>query len=360
MTITPSNPETEVQRLLDSPLTPTESKELEACELQIELAGKDRLEKALIIGEKLSTIYNNALFRGDGGRTWADWIENRLPELLPGEAIKETQANARRWLYEVRSCLSADLRGGVTSLATAEALKSLIPRRYDRNKSWNPAELDQPAEGLKAVWELAQRNAVKQQRKNGPTKQDVAAAREELRPTLLEQGLIREAPKAFQQSTAERMAAAQLKREQTVDVRTAEQIAKEEADFAEIMDDVKQRAPQVAAENRAKAVDEQLNCGAREHLAELEDNVRKYNSKLNSAVASVNELLGFLKSIDRIHGTQYLSEMRSITVAGLLTVEDDIERIKSTGASMMQIAELSTSSNPPSGIDMTTLDVDQL
>ena len=36
-------------------MTATETQELEACELQIELAGKDRLEKALIIGEKLST-----------------------------------------------------------------------------------------------------------------------------------------------------------------------------------------------------------------------------------------------------------------------------------------------------------------
>ena len=198
-----------------------------------------------------------------------------------------------------------------------------------------------------AVWELAQRNALNQQRKNGPTKQDVIAAREELRPTLLEQGLIREAPKAFQQSTAERMAAAAERRERTVDVRTAEQIAKEEADFDEIMADAKKRAPQVAAQNRAEAVKEELGRGAREHLEELEENVRKYNSKLNSAVASVDELLRFLKSIDRTHGTQCLSEMRSISVAGLLSVDDDIERIKATGASMLQIAELSTSSTHP-------------
>ena len=126
------------------------------------------------------------------------------------------------------------------------------------------------------------------------------------------------------------------------------------------MADVKARAPQVAAQNRAEAVKEELGRGAREHLEELEANVRAYNSKLNSAVASVDELLRFLKSIDRTHGTQYLSEMRSINVAGLLSVDDDIDRIKATGASMLQIAELSTSSNPPSGIDMTTLDVEQL
>jgi hypothetical protein len=132
------------------------------------------------------------------------------------------------------------------------------------------------------------------------------------------------------------------------------------AAFDEIMADVKQRAPQVAAQNRANEVKEQLGRGAKEHLAELEDNVRKYNSKLNGAVASIDELLAFLKSIDRTHGTQYLDELRSINVSGLLTVANDIERIKAIGASMLQIAELSTSSNPPSGIDMTTLNVDQL
>lgn len=143
----------------------------------------------------------------------------------------------------------------------------------------------------------------------------------------------------------------------TIDASTAQSQA---AAIDEIMADVRQRAPQVAAQNRANEVKEELGRGAREHLAELEENVRKYNSKLNGAVASVDELLAFLKSIDRTHGTQYLDEMRSINVGGLLSVADDIERIKGAGASMLQIAELSTSSNPPSGIDMTTLDVDQL
>ena len=52
--------------------------------------------------------------------------------------------------------------------------------------------------------------------------------------------------------------------------------------------------------------------------------------------------------------------MRSIVVAGLLTVADDVERIQRMGNNLMQIAELSTSSNAPSGIDMTTLDVEEL
>jgi hypothetical protein len=48
----------EAVSLLESPLSQAETAKLQSCELAIELAGKDRLEKALIIGEKLSTIYN--------------------------------------------------------------------------------------------------------------------------------------------------------------------------------------------------------------------------------------------------------------------------------------------------------------
>lgn len=143
----------------------------------------------------------------------------------------------------------------------------------------------------------------------------------------------------------------------TIDAGTADRQA---ADFDAVMADVKRRAPEVAQQNRVAAVKEELGRGAREHLAELEDYVRKYNSKLNGAVAAIDELLAFLKSLDRTHGTQHLSEMRSIVVAGLLTVADDVERIKSMGTNLMQVAELSTSANPPTGIDMTTLDVEEL
>ena len=53
----------EAVSLLESPLSPAESAEYEADKLAIELAGKDRLEKALIIGQRLSNIYNHATFR---------------------------------------------------------------------------------------------------------------------------------------------------------------------------------------------------------------------------------------------------------------------------------------------------------
>ena len=350
---------TEVQKLLESPLTSQESQELKACELQIELAGKDRLEKALIIGEKLSTIYNNALFRGDGGRTWADWVEQRLPEILPEAGKSLDWANERRWLFEVRSSLTlGDARVDLPANATvAKGLVGLIPRRFEYTGKWNPSELDQYSEGLAKVWELAQRNAVQNQRKNGPTANDVKDAREELRPKLLEKGWIREAPKGFQQSTAERMAAAAANR-QTVTVETAEEKAERQRILDEAMERVKASAPERERQAKINQVREELERPERERQQDLEEKVRQYNSKLVKCYESIHDLLVFMQTLDRVNGTQYLDEMRQIDVAGLITVRDDLPRLKGFGEELVQIVQLANSCNPPSGIDMTTLEVE--
>lgn len=352
--LTTSNPESEIQTLLESPMTATETQELEACELQIQLAGKTRLEQALIIGEKLSTIYNKALFRGDGGRSWFDWVEQRLPEILP-EAGGKAWADLRRHLYEVRACLPNEPSlSAPTSVQHADALRGLIPRRYKYNHSWNPSELDQPAEGLVKVWALAQRNAAQQERKNGPTLSDVKSAREELRPQLLRDGLIREQPKAFQRTTAERMAAAQSRRERTVDVETDEQRATRQREQERIRREAAERQQNA----QVNAVQAELERAEREAAQALEDKVREYNRHLIGAYDAIHELLVFLRSIDRINGTQYLDEMRATDVMGLITVRDDLTRIQGLGSELMEIARLANSCGTPSGIDMTTLEVD--
>ena len=356
--LTAQEPQTEIQTLLDSPMTATENQELEACELQIELAGKDRLEKALIIGEKLSTIYNKALFRGEGGRSWADWVRQRLPEILPEAGGSVDWADERRNLFEVRFILSSGCSplGLPAGVNVGRGLKALIPKRFNGPAGWNPSELDQPAEGLAAVWELAQSNAAQQQRKNGPTAGDVKAAREELRPELLEQGLIREAPQAFQQATAERMAAAQSRRERTVDVETDEQRALREAEQQRIAREAAERLQSAPVD----AVRQELERTDREAAQALEDKVREYNRHLINARESIHGLLGFLRSIDRINGTRYLTEMRGIAVVGMITVRDDRERIQGLGQELMEILQLAESCGAPSGIDMTTRDVDVL
>ena len=351
---------------LESDLTKQEWTERQADELAIELAGKDRLEKALIIGEKLSHIYNSGSFRrsAPGGErwTWEQYVTHRLPELLPGEAPKLTQADCRRVLWESRNLVSGrpGARGMPTTTKQAEALKGLIPRRYDRPQGgWNPAVLDEPerAEGLLKVWELAQQNAAAQQRKNGPTADDVRAAREELRPRLAELGLIRAAPKAFQQSTAERMAEAAARRERVVDVDPVD-VEAQQAATEKVLQSIREEAPAREQKARVDAVKEELSRADREQLERLQSKVREYNSKLNAATSSVHELLVFIRSVDRIDGTQYLDDMRVINVVGLITVQDDLSRLQKIGEDLMETVKLARSSNPPTGIDMATFTVE--
>ena len=140
----------------------------------------------------------------------------------------------------------------------------------------------------------------------------------------------------------------------------AEQIREQEAEFKRISDDLTARAPEIAARNTATAVKEELNRPAKEHQEKLEGEVSKYNSKLNAAAEAVQDLLTCLIAIDRVHGTQYLDEMRSADLMGLVSVQDDLQRLLAMGQELLKAVELAKSSNPPSGIDMTTLEVEQL
>lgn len=358
--------EQDTSLFLESDLTQQEWSERQADELAIGLAGKDRLEKALIIGEKLSHIYNSGTFRrsAPGGErwTWEDWVNKRLPELLPGEAPKIDGADDRRKLWEVRTLLS--LTGGAPPQQlpcrpeAARTLQALIPRQFSGPSGWNPSVLDDPdaAEGLRVVWGLALANAAKQQRKNGPTTEDVRAAREEARPQLAAAGLIREAPAAFQQATAERMAQASARRSRIIDVEHS-QPEVDPAKTQDILDSIRKEAPARERQARVDAVKDELSRKEREEHERLQAKVREYNSKLNAATSSIHDLLLFLRSVDRIDGTQYLDDMRGIEVLGMITVRDDLTRLQQIGEELMAAVNLARSSNPPTGINMTTVEV---
>jgi hypothetical protein len=349
----------EAVSLLESPLSPAESAELQSCELAIELAGKDRLEKALIIGEKLSTIYNHALFRGaDGGCTWEQWLKERLPQLLPEASRESTNwGDRRRLLWEQRELISSTRPGGAlpTSQEVADHLKSLIPRKFSGPAGWNPAILNDPdaAEGIAKVWELACQNAQVNQRRNGPTAEDVRAAREELRPVLEKQGLIRSAPASFQAATAARVEAA---RQRTIDVDPVQEERKAAA-FRETMANIRDTKAERTAKVEVDQVREQLDTAEKERRHTLEQEVRIYNGRLHAASTAIHDLLGYLQSLSRIHGTELLDEMRCIDVLGLITVKDDMQRLQDAGQELIQAVNLARSSQPPTGIDMTTLEV---
>lgn len=346
----------EAVSLLESPLSPAEAAQLQSCELAIELAGKDRLEKALIIGEKLSTIYNEALFRGaDGGCTWELWLKERLPKLLPeAEGVSPSWGDRRRLLWEERQLLSSSTGGRAllpSSQQTAEALQGLIPRKFSGPAGWNPAILDDPeaAEGIAKVWALACQNAETNQRRNGPTAEDVRAAREELRPALEQQGLIRSAPASFQAATAARVEAA---RQRTVDVTPAN---------AERFRDTMAKIRDTKAEREAKVevdhVREQLDAAEQEQRHELEEQVRHYNRRLHDAGIAIHDLLGYLQTLSRTHGTQYLDQMRCIDVLGLITVGDDMQRLQEMGTELMDAVKLARTSDPSTGINAQTIEV---
>jgi hypothetical protein len=346
----------EAVSLLESPLSPAESAQLQSCELAIELAGKDRLEKALIIGEKLSTIYNHALFRGaDGGCSWEQWLKERLPRLLPEADGKSLDwGDGRRLLWEERKLLRViDYPGELPSgVAVAAHLKGLVPRRYQGAAGgWNPAILDDPsaAEGIAKVWKLACTNAEANQRRNGPTAEDVRAAREELRPALEQQGLIRSAPASFQAATAARVEAA---RQRTVDVTPANAER-----FKETMASIRDTKAERTAKVEVDQVREQLDAAEQQRRHTLEQEVRVYNAYLHATSKATHELLGYLQTLSRIHGTQLLDEMRCIDVLGLITVKDDMDRLKAIGTELMEAVNLARSSEPASGIHAETIEV---
>jgi len=346
----------EAVSLLESPLSPAETAELQSCELAIELAGKDRLEKALIIGEKLSAIYNHALFRGaDGGCTWEQWLKERLPRLLPEAEGRSTDwGDTRRQLWEQRQLLlSCKLTRGElpARVGVAHQLSALIPRKFARPVGWNPAILDDPdaAQGIAKVWELACQNAERNQRRNGPTAEDVRAAREELRPALEQQGLIRSAPASFQAATAARVEAA---RQRTVDVTPANAER-----FKETMAKIRETKAERTAKVEVDHVREQLDAADREQRQTLEQEVRTYNARLHDASKAIHELLGYLQTLSRTHGTQFLDEMRRIDVLGLITVKDDMPRLKEMGQELMAAVRLAQSSEPSTGINVQTVEL---
>jgi hypothetical protein len=346
--------------LLESPLSPAETAELQSCELAIELAGKDRLEKALIIGEKLSTIYNGALFRGGG--TWEQWLKERLPKLLPeAEGKSSDWGDTRRQLWEQRQLLlSCKLtRGELPSgIGIAHQLSALIPRKFSRPVGWNPAVLDDPdaAEGIAKVWELACSNAESNQRRNGPTAEDVRAAREELRPTLEQKGLIRSAPASFQAATAARVEAAQQRTVTVAAVDPAEQERKA-AEFRQTMANIRETKAERQASVEVQGIKDELSKAERERRHLLDEEVRHYNRCLHGASKAIHELLSYLESLSRIHGTQLLDEMRTVDVLGMITVSDDMQRFQVMATELSQAGRLARTSEPSTGMDATTINV---
>lgn len=363
----------ELQVFLESDLTDTEWTERQADELAIELAGKDRLEKALIIGEKLSHIYNSGSFRrsAPGGErwTWEQYVNNRLPELLPGEAPKITQADCRRFLWETRKLVAGRTSGqGLpTTTGQAEALQALIPRRYSGPSGWNPAVLNDPeqAKGLRLVWEKALERAQQQQRRNGPTADDVRIVREEWRTQLELTGQIRQAPKAFQQVAADRAAQAAANAARP---KHAQHTAQPTIDVTPIPDQVssdqlREMLASTEAERKqrvnTKEVKDELSKADREALADLQRYHKLYADALAEAVNALAELRRALNTISTVKGTIYLDELREYKgPLGFNLIANDMKELQRAKDLLLEIVKVATSRTGPQSIDWETVDAE--
>lgn len=144
--------------------------------------------------------------------------------------------------------------------------------------------------------------------------------------------------------------------EATVTV-SSQQADEQNARLQSVLQSIRHEAPARQQQAKVDAVKEELSRPDRERHERLQAKVREYNSKLNAATSSVHELLVFLQSLDRIDGTQFLDDMRSIDVLGLVTVHDDLSRLQKIGEDLMASVTLARSCNPPTGIDMTTIEV---
>jgi len=328
------------------------------------------------IGSVLSYIYNNRLFRGDNGcQGWEDYVKAELPNWLKDAPSIDTVDKVKA-LHESQVLLSrCQLAPSYlpSKLSHAKELFGLIQRQELRHTKgtggrWAPAILDGPdaAQGIAIVWELACTNAEANQRRNGPTAEDVRAAREELRPALEQKGLIRSAPASFQAATAARVEAAH---QRTINV-TAVDPAKRWLDypmpreqerkaaaFRDTMANIRETKAERQATVEVQGIKEELSKAEREHRQLLDEEVRHYNRCLHGTSKAIHELLSYLESLSRIHGTQLLDEMRTVDVLGMITVSDDMQRLQSMGTELMQAVNLARSSEPSTGMHATTIEV---
>ena len=153
--------------LLTSPLTTGEKEQLAVEEAAIQHEFKLTVEAKLRIGQHLSTIYNEQLFRGDGTQSWENYLKAELPRLM---GLRDDSKNvwtpqtATLWrqTWEVRHMLAkAGWEGEMPSLRSVQyGLGSLLPRVRDAAGSgsrWTRLDEDGDTSALLLTWEEALR-----------------------------------------------------------------------------------------------------------------------------------------------------------------------------------------------------------
>ena len=341
----------EAQVLLDSAMTTEEKQQRDSSELAIQVAGMEIHERRIVIGKHLLEIYNDRLFRGDeGGQTWEEYLAKVSPKLDPkGEGFKVLTAKRLICLGLVSTLVfNPEHQLGVSA---AHELISLLPRANDNNNRWNPYVLPakepdhQNFEVVRWALEEAYSIAEKSNRKDG--KPSIADVKEAVRLATKGLDVKRKQPDALAKSTAERMAASKV-----VDVPVVDS-----ADTAAFRAKIAAGAPERERLAQIAETKEALERPRKEEAAAVANDVKRYFSLITDAAQAVDQLESFMQSIDRRHGTKYLDSLRE-NPTGMLTVEDDVQRIQEIGKKLMHIMEMTQSlTEPDPAFDFETINV---
>ena len=143
----------------------------------------------------------------------------------------------------------------------------------------------------------------------------------------------------------------------TVRKAVAEKTEKESAEFKKMMADIRERREDIGARNEQERIAAEIRRKEAAEQDEIKGYVREYSFAINEVLQSSQKLLNFLKKLSNVKGTEYLAEMRAYDL-GIVSCRDDVQRFQLMQERIGEIFKLASSSNPPTGIDMTTFTVD--
>jgi hypothetical protein len=143
----------------------------------------------------------------------------------------------------------------------------------------------------------------------------------------------------------------------TVRKAVAEKTEKESAEFKKMMADIRERREDIGARNEQERIAAEIRRKEAAEQDEIKGYVREYSFAINEVLQSSQKLLTFLKKLSNIKGTEYLAEMRAFDL-GIVSCRDDVQRFQLMQERIGEVFKLASSSNPPTGIDMATFDVD--
>jgi hypothetical protein len=145
--------------------------------------------------------------------------------------------------------------------------------------------------------------------------------------------------------------------EATVRKAVAEKTEKESAAYQKMMADIRERREDIGARNEQERIAAEIRRKEAAEQDEIKGYVREYSFAINEVLQSSQKLLTFLKKLSNIKGTEYLAEMRAFDL-GIVSCRDDVQRFQLLQNRIGEIFQLASSSNPPTGIDMSTFTVD--